>query len=396
MCRFNFGGYRYSWLAGLLVLILAVHTAATANRNTSGITISGNSFRMNGKPWTPKGFTLVGLVAPEGHAKGRAYRDARMLQGETLLRQARELGANTLRFQVSQPGLNPESEIYDPDYLNEVVSAIRQARKAGFAIIISMQWEKPAGLAGQPMMPSANTERAWAQLAPIFSDDKHIMLELFNEPGMWEKNPKAWPAWRNGMQTLVDNVRKKGCKNILILDGIQGAHVLSGAPAINDPLRQLAYAVHPYIKHSRDGPPQWDRQWGRFAENHPVLITEWNAKSNQPKCTARIPEVSCELIRYISERKIGLVLWALDLPRTLLDDKKMPMTFSGFTCGVRGAGAAHIAIQYFLSGTYSRGNAAASLGDRAGARHAAPDRQHRTEANRRDGGANNGGDHRDR
>jgi endoglucanase len=348
MFRIRYPRHVYSLLGALALLATLVHVVAAAAAASSGITVSGNAFLMDGMPWVPNGFTLVGYVAPKGHARGPAYRNARKLQGERLLGQARGLGANTLRFQVSQPGLDPESPIYDAKYLEEIIHAVREARDKQFAVVLSMQWQRPSGLAGQSKMPSRSTLRAWQQLAPAFANDSFVMLELFNEPGMWDRNPKAWQEWCRGMQTLVDEVRRKGARNVLILDGLKFSHVLAGAPQIDDPLHQLAYAVHPYINKDTDGPDKWRRQWGDFARSHPVLITEWNATSKLAHCQPGAPAISRELIEYVRDRHIGLILWALDLRSTVLDDNG-PIGFRDFKCGRSGAGAAQMAVEYFHS-----------------------------------------------
>jgi endoglucanase len=338
-------GFISRWIAAFVCGLLASACLLPVSATAQTISVAGASLLNNGSPWIPKGFTVVGHVAPPRELSGWP-KEASALQGPGLFARARSFGANTLRYQVSQPGLDPRSSIYDPQYLGSVVAAVKQARAAGFVVIVSMQWEPPAGLKGQPDMPGAETQHAWSQLARAFASDGGVMLELFNEPSMWETNPKAWQVWQAGMQALVTEIRNAGAKNVLVLDGIHGSHILAGAPEIHDPLHQLAYAVHPYIEPASRGPADWQRQWGVFAQSHPVFISEWNADS-MLQCTPDQPQISHELMDFIGQRHLGLIFWAIDIPETLQDSSGQPMGYKGFKCGVPGAGAAYISVQYF-------------------------------------------------
>jgi len=326
--------------------LMGLGDAATA-AGGGGITVRGNQLLKDGQFWVPKGFTIVSFVAPEA-VLNPSYKEARNSYGDSILDQARSLGADLLRFQVSQAGLDPQSSIHDPKYLGQVTEAVHRAREKGFSVIVSMQWEPPSGLKGQPMMPSDITRRAWSKIAGSFGNDGYIMLELFNEPGMWESNAGAWSQWKSGMQSLIDLVRGAGAQNTLLLDGLRGAHYLTGAPAVSDPLHKIAYAVHPYIDDKDHGPSDWTRDFGNFAKDHPVLVSEWNATSTL-QCRPDVPQASREFIEYIKERRMGLVLWALDLHGTLFDASNKPIGFKDFECGKWGTGAANIAIEYFHS-----------------------------------------------
>lgn len=338
----RFGAATLGALGLMLALISGV--ALSAER---GISVRGTTFIKDGMPWIPKGFTMVAFVAPE-HVLSPAYKNARASYGEGILDQARSLGADVLRFQVSQVGLDPQSQVFDPNYRQQVIDAVRLARSKGFSVIVSMQWEPPSGLKGQPQMPSDITRRAWGHLVDAFANDRYVMLELFNEPGMWESTASAWPTWKSGMQSLVDEVRNKGAQNTLLLDGLRGAHYLQGAPGISDRMHRIAYAVHPYIDDKDHGLSDWVRDFGRFAKDHPVMVTEWNATSTL-QCRPEVPQISRAFVGYLKEQRIGLVLWALDLHGTLFDKQDQPIGFKDFACGKQGYGAANVALEYFRS-----------------------------------------------
>jgi hypothetical protein len=330
-----------------MTLFIGLCPVALCLANESGITVQGNQLLKDGVEWIPRGFTVVGFVAPESRLNS-VLQEGRKSWGPALLERARGLGADVLRFQVSQAGLDSQSSIYDAQYLGQIISAVHQAREKGFSVIISMQWEPPSGLTGQPMMPSDITRRAWSRIAGSFADDKYVMLELFNEPAV-KPSAAAWSEWRSDMQSLVDLVRQSGAPNTLLLDGIRSSRYLKEAPEVNDPLHKYAYAVHPYVDGTDHSPADWTRDFGNFATRHAVLVTEWNATPKLEECSANMPEVSRAFMAYLKERRIGLVLWALDLHRTLFDDNDKPLEFKGFQCGTWGTGAAHVAFEYFRS-----------------------------------------------
>lgn len=335
------------FIFGLCTLTLAL-VGGLAQAAGEGITVEGNHLMKDGQLWAPKGFSLVAFVAPE-HTIKSVFKEAKRYWGPPLFERAHKYGADLLRFQVSQVGLDSQSSVYEGPYLEQIVEAVHQARQNGFNVIVSMQWEPPSGLEGQPMMPSDITRRAWSKLAGPLGNDKYVMLELFNEPGMWERNPQAWPTWQSGMQSLVDIVRHAGAQNTLLLDGIHGAHHLKDAPQVNDPLHKIAYAAHPYFDEKFRSPADWDREFGNFATHHAVLVSEWNATAKLADCVPDMPQASREFIAYVKERKIGLVLWALDIPATLFDADGKPLEFAGFKCGQYGAGVAHLAFEHFKS-----------------------------------------------
>jgi endoglucanase len=333
---------------GLCSLALYLAGGSTpAAAEGAGITVDGAKIMKDGQLWVPKGFTLVGFVAPLKYMSA-GFKEAHDLYGPQELERAHSLGADVLRFQVSQAGLDPQSSIFVPEYMGEIIAAVHQAREKGFSVIISMQWEPPSGLAKQPMMPSDITRRAWTRIVSAFGSDKYIMLELFNEPGMYEETPKSWQTWQSGMQSLIDIVRRGGAQNTLLLDGLRGGHYLKDAPPIHDPMNKIVYAVHPYIDERDHSPEAWMDHFGYFARTHAVLTSEWNANSTL-QCRPDDPEVSRQFIDFLKERKIGLVLWALDLRGSLFDANWNPMGFKDFKCGKWGTGAAYIAIDYFKS-----------------------------------------------
>jgi sugar phosphate isomerase/epimerase len=341
----------WSGIASALALFLALGALTSAAASAGGeISVQGTTILRDGAPWVAKGVTLVGLVAPPALSRGN-YAQARQQFGEDELKDVKSFGADLIRFQVSQGGSDPQSTIYSADYLKEVQSAVELARRDGFSVIVSLQAEEPSGL-NEMGMPNEKAQRAWQSLAPLFAADRGVMLELFNEPS--PNGPDAapshdWATWRAAMQPLVDKVRGTGAKNVLVVDGLFWSQVLKGAPQIQDPLAQIIYAVHPYYSKYLRNKSDWDDMFGDFSKTHAVMATEWSAVSFRQNCNSETPQFAADMLKFLRERRIGLVVWAFDFPRGIFVSVHGPLTtFNGFQCGpATQFGAGSLIAQYF-------------------------------------------------
>jgi endoglucanase len=332
--RANALGEALSGFAAILIACVFVQYAVAAEGE---IAINGTTILRDGRPWIAKGVTMVGRVAPAAVTRaGTAFERARNQFDAQELAAAKRFGADLIRFQVSQGGSDPQSRIFSDDYLKEVTSAVKMARDLGFSVIVSLQAESPSGL-DESGMPNIKAHRAWQRLTPEFAADRGVMLELFNEPspnGPDTVLPHNWDSWKAAMQPLVDEVRKLGAKNVLLVDGLYWAQMLDGAPQLDDPMSQIMYAVHPYYSQRLRNERDWDNMFGDFARRHPVLVTEWNAVSFRGNCNSNTPSFAADMLTYLNQRKIGLVAWAFDFPGSVIKNSDGTLTsFDGFHCG---------------------------------------------------------------
>ncbi len=269
-----------------------------------------------------------------------------------MLDEVRQFGADLVRFPVSQGGLDPQSPIYDPEYRDQVLMGIALTRGAGFNVIVDMQWQGGTGLLDPTGLPSASTQRAWRAIAPALADDPGIMLEIFNEPAIGHANPKDWRKWQATMQPLIDLLRKQGSKNVLLVGGVQYSRSFESAPALQDPLGQLGYAVHPFLGQYNQTQADWQKKFGDFAETHPVMATSFNAQAGGGYCRPELPEQAAALIDYLHEKRIGLVAWALDMP-SLREADGSYTTLDHLVCGERRdggtGGAGEMIHEYFMA-----------------------------------------------
>ncbi len=357
-----------------LALVGPDAAAAASPRSASAsdaVTVQGNHLLRGGAWWIPRGVQIVGLVAPDAALSGK-YADAHAHFGVAELRAAHAAHADTIRFQVSQYGLDPMDPLYSPTYVQEVRSGIQLARSNGLNVIVSLQAQGPAGAAqGQNCpLPSTGAERAWNQIAPMFAGDPGVMFELYNEPslGLTFTN---WQLWLNGgfvtqqdgmvcqevgMQTLIDDIRHDGADNVIIVPGLAAEFSLAGMPPVTDPANpfnpQLAYGVHyPSLE---GGPGAWNSEFARMSQTEPVIVTEWYANSvssntNTPHCVAYEPAVAAELLAYLASKQIGVVGYAFDVPGTIVANwSYAPTTYdNNFACGVPGEGPGQLLFDEF-------------------------------------------------
>ncbi|MGY6217514.1 glycoside hydrolase family 5 protein [Methylolobus aquaticus] len=344
--RFEVNRFRAFWLVFVALCFSLQSVSALAGNGD--ISLSGRNILRDGKPWVPKGFVLVAFVASKEHAKD-SFAKARARYGTQLLDKVKGFGADVVRIHASQAALDPKSPIYSPGYLEDYKKGIALARAKGLTVIVSMQWEETTGLKGQSNMPSDMTRRAWERLAPVFANDLGVMYELFNEPGLKEQNARNWQIWKEGHQSLIDLVRRTGAKNVLIVEGLRIGHYLSNAPSLKDPMNKLVYGVHPFINKETRTRADWDRDWGRFADSHPVIVTAFNAHSSRGNCKPDTPKIVSNLLDYLSEKRIGVIFWAFDLPGPIFEDGGLDRltNFENFSCAAPNKGVGVAAQRHF-------------------------------------------------
>ena len=348
-----------SCAAGLLVV--SGPAQADSSDPAAGMSVRGNQLYRDGTAFLPRGFNFIGILGPDGCTNlPRQAATARASFGTPELTAARDQwSANTVRFQVSQVGLDPQSAIYAPTYLDRITNAVTLARSLGFTVILSMQ-DQSNGCGSAHPMPSDATVRAWQNLAPLFASDQYVMFELFNEPQN-DVDSASWAQWKDGgagpktnqgapvvgHQTLVQTVRDLGADNVLIADGASYAGMLQGLPPLTDPLGspQIMYAWHPYRYHLSGtstlaaDQASWDSRTAAVAAVAPVIATEWNASLS--KCTAGADQRAPDLLAYLQAHRIGLLGHAFDVVATMVRDVTTwtPTTLSGFGCNVVGPDA---------------------------------------------------------
>lgn len=313
------------------------------------VSISGTQFIRNGVSWVPHGLNVVAFVPSPSVRTGLfgvAYNNFTVDEVAAM----KAWGADTLRFQVSQPALDSgDPSLYDPNFLAEVVSGVKQARAIGLNVIVSVQDESGTGEKSPTSLPNAGTGRAWQSLATALKGDNGIMFEILNEPEL-SATATNWALWATATNSMIVIIRNSGATNVLIADGLNFAEHLDGAPTLSDPLQQVAYASHPYAHSAMDqqssGPSGWDSKFGNVSVTAlaPVLVTEWSLENTPTPpnqgfqyCDGNSPEAALAFLGYLQGKGIGLLAFSYDLPnqphvprdgRVMIDSNGTPSTLA--------------------------------------------------------------------
>lgn len=364
-------------LLGCLVLAAPVppagSAAATASAVSDGVSVRGTQLARGGQTLVIKGVQIVAFVGTPPVLQQRVwYWNAHQNFGQQELSVAQaQWHANTVLFKLGEPELDPQSGLYSEPYIQEIRGAISLARSMGFVVIASVDELPPSGTASQSPLPGRSTLAAVTTLAKLFGADPGVMIEPYNEPfSPWCRkvhsnrcssvDAAAWALWRDGsadgtfvgMNALIKAARDAGARNVILLQPLGHGADFRGFPGgITDPLGQLAYAVHPYFRFAGSSVESWERHFGDFASDHPLIADEWGATSGDVTCSDPPPQKALEFLQFIAKKNIGLIVWAIDLPGTIVADYRgTPSTFEGRHCGERGGGAGEL-IQAFFSGT---------------------------------------------
>lgn len=297
----------------LTALLVGLHPTVSAAQD---ITIRGKSFYRDNAPWLPKGVTVEGFNEPQTlRASNKIATQARSYYGPAELAAVKRVfRGDVIRIQVSQPGLDPQSSIYDAAYARELLDAVRLARQDGFVVILSMDAQAENGIPHLPCMPDQSTVRAWQTLAPTLIHDRGTMFELFNEPCK-SSNPQSQSEWAQGTQAVINALRGRGATNILIVDGLWWARSTNGLfPLVRDSMpNRLALGLHPYLaKGGFQAPQQWRNQFGESATRFPLIATEWNVSPLFGCVDNTTPELALQLLHYLESLHVGLIGWAID------------------------------------------------------------------------------------
>jgi len=320
------------------------------------VMVSGLHILRNGATWIPHGVVMIAFVAPPAAAKG-VYLSAANAYTPAEFTAIKAWGADTVRIQVSQPGLDPQNALFTQSFVNSVQAAVTAARAAGLNVIVSDQDESQSGETSPTMLPDTATQRVWAELAPLFNADMGIMYEMMNEPQP-TANSTNWALWQTAMNAVIATIRSTGSKNVLLADGLQYAGTFSGAPLLTDPLGQVAYASHPYFYQASDETTSsFMTRFGNFAQSAPVLVTEWSTPYSD-FCDSTTPAASLNLEQYLQTNGIGLMAFAYDLPTGFgsitTNFSGSPTTFANnIACGTPGFGPGKITQVWYNTGTPS-------------------------------------------
>ena len=313
------------------------------------VTISGNLLLKGGVQWTPKGLQLNAFVASPVVGAGvyaQAYQHFTLAELSSL----QAWGADTVRFQIGQPEMDPQSSLYTASFVAQVQAAVAQARTLGLNVILSVQDEAQTGETAPASLPDAGTTRAWTTLMTVANGDQGIMFEMFSEPSL-PATPANWVTWQGAYQALVTAIRATGASNVLLADGLQGGTTFAGAPTLSDPTGKTVYSVEPWLFPNFRTTAAYDTAFGNLAATSVVVAAAWSTLdggSYSEYCGPTTPTDAQTLLNYLLAKKIGVTGFAYDDPGlgatlnllgTIVQDLNgTPSTFAGGTLVCSDAG----------------------------------------------------------
>lgn len=184
---------------------------------------------------------------------------------------------------------------------------------------------------GQHSMPDDNSLLFWQDVAPRYANNPAVLFDLYNEP-----REVSWDVWRNGgeveehngdpkrglrlqyhtpgMQGLLNAVRAKGAKNVVVIGGLDWGYDLSGVVnghALSDPNGDgILYGSHIY---------PWKRDWESHVSpaiaKYAVFVGEVGSKpwknGDPPHENVYTPTWASEVISYINRHKLSWAAWSL-------------------------------------------------------------------------------------
>jgi endoglucanase len=307
------------------------HAWAQDASQSGGVAVAGRQLLRDGKPWIPHGFFQIAFAVPSaafgitvnGKAPNPAFQIAYTYYSPSEYTEMRQAGADSVRMNIAQDGADSDNKQYfDQQWFDTAISAVHAARAAGLSVIVSIQNEAQTGSAGSPL-PNEGTRHVWKRLARIFGHDRGVLFELYNEPNLRPgsspyQRPSAedWAQWADAMNKALAVVRDLGATNVIVADGLVSAQQLTGAPKLDDPLHQVAYASHPYpsgateaIGAYNETAQAWDEKFGEFAKKEPVIVTEWGPGYF---CDSNAAQAVLNFLGYLQQHRVGLEAVAWD------------------------------------------------------------------------------------
>jgi endoglucanase len=338
-------------------------TTTTGGGSVKGVTISGNVLMKDGVQWTPKALQLNAFVASPSVAAG-VYLQASQHFTLAELTALQTWGADTVRFQIGQPEMDPQSTLYTTAFVAQVQSAVAQARSLGLNVILSVQDAAATGETSPASLPNAGTIRAWTTLSTVANGDQQILFELFSEPSL-SATTANWTAWQSAFQAVITAIRSAGATNVLLADGLQGGTTFAGAPVLSDTMGRTGYAVQPWFFANYHTTSAYDTAFGNLAATSVVVATAWSTLDGggySEYCGSTTPTDAQTLLNYLLAKKIGVTGFAFDDPgyganlnligSIVQDLNGTPTTFAGGAkvCGDAGFGPGAMMQTEFKTG----------------------------------------------
>jgi hypothetical protein len=206
---------------------------------------------------------------------------------------------NHIRLPLAQDrwfGKAPEQKDGGQAYRALVKQIVDHCSAQSCYIVLDLHWSDAGEWGkqiGQHVMPDRNSVTFWEDVAETYKNHPAVLFDLYNEP-----HDVSWDVWRSGgkvtekdrrtrtertfeavgMQTLLDTVRARGAKNVVIAGGLDWSYDMSGflkgKQLADSDGNGVIYANHAY-PNKGDTVPQWIGKLERAARAIPVIVSEY-------------------------------------------------------------------------------------------------------------------------
>jgi len=293
----------------LLLAIFGFLYQSTAQQ--SKITVEGNSFIKEGKPFVFRG---LNTADPDNLEQQGNWNDK-------LFAELESWGANIVRFPVHPRAWRSRGE---QEYLKLLDTGIELAAKHGMYVIID--WHSIGNLRTQMYQSEGyettqkETFEFWRTIAKKYKDNNTVaFFELFNEPTTYngQLGSCTWEQWKEMNEEMIGIIRANEATNIPLVAGFNWAYELTNVRFSPIKAEGIGYVSHPYPqKRAKPWEEQWEKDWGYLAKTYPLILTEIGFSLANER-GAHIPVISDEtygeaITAFTAERGISWVGWVFD------------------------------------------------------------------------------------
>jgi len=238
-------------------------------------------------------------------------------------------GANAIRLPLSQDrwfGRAPGQTDAGLGYQAIVNMAVKNCTDKKCYLILDLHWSNAGKWGqniGQHKMPDQYSLAFWQSVAEKYKNHPAILFDIYNEP-----HNVSWEIWRDGgtvteeqngqeltyaaigLQQLVDAIRKKRAKNVIIAGGLDWGYDLAGVAngyALSDPDGNgIMYSSHIYPWKGNNA-AAWNPHVAVIADEYPVFIGEAGCRPepNQEDPFTWAPKI----IQYINDFQFSWTAW---------------------------------------------------------------------------------------
>lgn len=206
-----------------------------------------------------------------------------------------------------------ELDIYLEEHLDP---AVKQCRENGVYCIVDYHRHRRNHWTDPDL--DKEIRLFWETVAPRYSDQSHVLYELFKEPAIpgFGDMEEIWSKYRETAQPWVDLIREHAPKNLLLIGSPRWSQFPQGAVRYGEfEGTNLVYTLTVYPSHVWQGEKvELDEFTDRAWEEIPLFVTEWGYQPDGDRALYRgTTDGYGEMMRdWFSDRPVHWTAWCFD------------------------------------------------------------------------------------